>query len=136
MRRSGTASPTSGAGSIFNWGSSIFVAGTSASVVLSMSHAVVTALVSQGHAGLTFGDWASGSTVVDRRAGLHRRQVLIETVPASKSGLGTFMTEPAVERQFLGVVEVDSGTLVISDPAYCLPHRDRDKPGVSSRKAS
>jgi len=40
------------------------------------------------------------------------------------------MTEPAVERQFLGVVEVDSGTLVISDPAYCLPHQDRDKPGV------
>ena len=40
------------------------------------------------------------------------------------------MTEPMAERQFLGEVEVDSGTLVISDPAYCLPHRERDKPGV------
>lgn len=40
------------------------------------------------------------------------------------------MAEPTLERQFLGLVEVDSGTIVISDPAYCLPHRDRGKPGV------
>jgi hypothetical protein len=28
---------------------------------------------------------------------------------------------PKVERRILGVVEVDSGTLVIGDPAYALP---------------
>jgi hypothetical protein len=43
---------------------------------------------------------------------------------------GTLMVEPMVNRQFLGVVSVDSGTLIISDPAYCLPHIERDKPGV------
>jgi hypothetical protein len=34
------------------------------------------------------------------------------------------------ERRFLGLVEVDSGTLLIGDPAYALPHASRGKPGV------
>jgi hypothetical protein len=34
------------------------------------------------------------------------------------------------ERRFLGLVEVDSGTLLIGDPAYALPHAVRGKPGV------
>lgn len=40
------------------------------------------------------------------------------------------MSELTNTRQFLGLVDVDSGTIVISDPAYCLPNRDRDKPGL------
>jgi hypothetical protein len=38
--------------------------------------------------------------------------------------------EPASERRFLGVVEVDTGTLVLGDPASCLPHAERGKPGI------
>jgi len=34
------------------------------------------------------------------------------------------------ERRFLGVVEVDSGTLLIGDPAYCLPRAADKKPGI------
>lgn len=34
------------------------------------------------------------------------------------------------ERKFLGVIEVDSGTLVIGDPAYLLPSAKDGKPGV------
>lgn len=34
------------------------------------------------------------------------------------------------ERRFLGVVEVDSGTLLIGDPGYVLPRADSGKPGV------
>ncbi len=36
--------------------------------------------------------------------------------------------EPIYERRFLGVVEVDSGTLLLGDPGYCLP---RAKDGTS-----
>ena len=38
--------------------------------------------------------------------------------------------EPGTERRFLGLVEVDSGTLVLGDPASCLPHAERGKPGI------
>jgi len=38
--------------------------------------------------------------------------------------------EPALERRFLGVVEVDSGTLLLGDPAYCLPRAERAEPGI------
>lgn len=34
------------------------------------------------------------------------------------------------ERKFLGVIEIDSGTLVIGDPAYLLPSKRDSKPGV------
>jgi hypothetical protein len=37
---------------------------------------------------------------------------------------------PASERRFLGIVEVDSGTLVIGDPAYLLARRSAGKRGV------
>lgn len=40
------------------------------------------------------------------------------------------MTEANADRRFLGVVEVDSGTLVIGDPAYFLPQVAEGKPGV------
>jgi hypothetical protein len=35
-----------------------------------------------------------------------------------------------VERRFLGILEVDSGSIVIRDPAYLLPSRQNAKPGV------
>ena len=35
-----------------------------------------------------------------------------------------------IERKFLGVVEVDSGTLVIGDPGYLLPRKSRNVPGI------
>ena len=35
-----------------------------------------------------------------------------------------------VERRFLGIVEVDSGTLVIGDPGYILPRRDSGEVGI------
>ena len=38
--------------------------------------------------------------------------------------------ETKIERKFLGVVEVDSGTLILGDPAYCLPDAERGKPGI------
>ena len=34
------------------------------------------------------------------------------------------------ERKFLGVIEIDSGTVVIGDPAYLLPSAERSKPGI------
>jgi hypothetical protein len=34
------------------------------------------------------------------------------------------------ERRFLGVVEVDSGTLLLGDPAYLLARADRHVPGL------
>lgn len=34
------------------------------------------------------------------------------------------------ERRFLGVVEVDSGTLLVGDPAYLLGERSRGKEGA------
>jgi len=34
------------------------------------------------------------------------------------------------ERRFLGVVDVDSGTLLIGDPAYFLPRAADEKPGI------
>jgi hypothetical protein len=33
------------------------------------------------------------------------------------------------EREFLGVIEVDSGTILIGDPAYVLPSASRGKRG-------
>jgi hypothetical protein len=38
--------------------------------------------------------------------------------------------EPTLERRFLGVVEVDSGTLLVGDPGYCLPRAKDGKPGI------
>ena len=38
--------------------------------------------------------------------------------------------EPELERRFLGMVEVDSGTLIVGDPAYCLPRVANGKPGI------
>ena len=35
-----------------------------------------------------------------------------------------------MERRFLGLVEVDSGTLLVGDPGYVLPWSERGKPGV------
>ena len=41
------------------------------------------------------------------------------------------MTKTEVmERIFLGVIEVDSGTLLLGDPAYCLPRAERAEPGI------
>lgn len=40
------------------------------------------------------------------------------------------MTGPEVQRRFLGVVEVDSGTLLIGDPAYVLPRLEDARAGV------
>ncbi len=37
---------------------------------------------------------------------------------------------PKVERRMLGVIEVDSGTVVIGDPAYTLPDAAERKPGI------
>lgn len=37
---------------------------------------------------------------------------------------------PPLERRFLGVVEVDSGTLLVGDPTYCLPSVEHGKPGI------
>ena len=34
------------------------------------------------------------------------------------------------QRRFLGMVEVDSGTLLIGDPTYVLPRLSTGKPGV------
>lgn len=39
-------------------------------------------------------------------------------------------TENAGERRFLGVVEVDSGTLVVGDPAYLLARASDGKAGI------
>jgi hypothetical protein len=38
--------------------------------------------------------------------------------------------EPAFERRFLGMVEVDSGTLLLGDPLYCLPRAKGGTPGI------
>ena len=38
------------------------------------------------------------------------------------------------ERRFLGVVEVDSGTILIGDPAYVLPDAARSKPGIDYKE--
>jgi hypothetical protein len=38
------------------------------------------------------------------------------------------------ERRFLGVVEVDSGTILIGDPAYVLPDAAQSKPGIDYRE--
>ena len=36
----------------------------------------------------------------------------------------------ALERRFLGMVEVDSGTLLLGDPLYCLPRAKDGTPGI------
>jgi hypothetical protein len=38
--------------------------------------------------------------------------------------------ESELETKFLGLVEVDSGTLLVADPAYVLPNTERGKLGV------
>lgn len=38
--------------------------------------------------------------------------------------------EPVLEHRFLGVVEVDSGTLLVGDPAYCLPRATDGTTGI------
>lgn len=35
-----------------------------------------------------------------------------------------------LERRFVGVVEVDSGTLLLGDPGYCLPRRETATDGI------
>lgn len=40
------------------------------------------------------------------------------------------MEAPVSERKFLGIIEVDSGTLVVGDPTYLLPSKEQRKPGV------
>ena len=35
-----------------------------------------------------------------------------------------------VERRVIGIVEVDSGMVIVSDPAYVLPRAEFDKPGT------
>jgi hypothetical protein len=35
-----------------------------------------------------------------------------------------------VDRRFLGLVEVDSGTLLVGDPVYCLPSSKGGKAGI------
>jgi hypothetical protein len=35
-----------------------------------------------------------------------------------------------MERHFLGVVDVDSGTLIVGDPSYLLRHAAQDREGV------
>jgi len=35
-----------------------------------------------------------------------------------------------VERRVIGVIEVDSGTVVVGDPVYALPYADRSKAGI------
>lgn len=37
---------------------------------------------------------------------------------------------PDFERRFLGWVEVDSGTVLLGDPASCLPHAERGVLGI------
>ena len=37
---------------------------------------------------------------------------------------------PVVERKFVGLVEVDSGTMVVGDPAYLLGFKAEDRAGV------
>ena len=39
------------------------------------------------------------------------------------------MPNPPLERRFLGMVEVDSGTLLVGDPPYCLPDAERGQAG-------
>jgi hypothetical protein len=38
--------------------------------------------------------------------------------------------EGTIERRFLGVVEVDSGTLLLGDPLYCLPEAASRRSGI------
>jgi hypothetical protein len=38
--------------------------------------------------------------------------------------------EQPFEHRFLGTVEVDSGTLLIGDPGYCLPRAEDGTPGI------
>ena len=34
------------------------------------------------------------------------------------------------ERRVIGIIEVDSGTVLVGDPAYALPYADRGKAGI------
>ena len=45
-------------------------------------------------------------------------------------GTDTTSETGGVERRFLGMVEVDSGTLLVGDPLYCLPDGARDGAGI------
>ena len=38
--------------------------------------------------------------------------------------------DPAFERRFIGLVEVDSGTLFLGDPLYCLARAKDGTPGI------
>jgi hypothetical protein len=42
--------------------------------------------------------------------------------------------EVEFDSKFLGVVEVDSGTLLIADPAYVLPRAQDKQPGIDYSK--
>ena len=39
-------------------------------------------------------------------------------------------TDAAPQPKFLGLIEVDSGGLLLGDPVYCLPRSDPPRPGV------
>ena len=43
---------------------------------------------------------------------------------------GALRAHAGLERKFLGVVEVDSGTLLVGDPTYCLPHAQTGRAGI------
>lgn len=40
------------------------------------------------------------------------------------------MEDATSTRRFLGIVEVDSGTLILGDPLYCLPEAGSGRPGI------
>jgi hypothetical protein len=39
-------------------------------------------------------------------------------------------TAPVIERKFIGLVGVDSGTMVLGDPTYLLPFKAEGKAGI------
>ena len=45
-------------------------------------------------------------------------------------GTDTVGSTATIERRFLSVVEVDSGTLLLGDPLNFLPEAARDRPGI------
>jgi hypothetical protein len=50
-----------------------------------------------------------------------------EAAPETLAGEGP---TPVIERKFIGLVGVDSGTLVVGDPAYILGHKAEAREGI------
>jgi hypothetical protein len=50
-----------------------------------------------------------------------------EAAPEALAGEGP---APVIERKFIGLVGVDSGTMVLGDPTYLLPFKERTKAGI------